>query len=85
MPTRPIAPEENTEWKYKHTVANRVGTLAPGDPAGSSLVLTTDPYARKFPDTSRRKSDEPSVKKKKGAKKKQQSSDSEPSASDGDE
>lgn len=85
LPTRPIAPEENTEWKYRHTVANRVGTLAAGDPAGSSLVLTNDPYARKFPDSGRRKSDDPSAKKKAKSKKKKQSSDSESGASESEE
>ena len=68
IPLRPIAPEENTEWKYKYTVGLRAETTASVTPA------TVDPYARKFvPPPSRRVDDvetgelPPAVKRRKKA------------------
>ena len=60
IPKRPIAPEENTEWKYKYTAAQRSAgmPIAPGMAAGSSLHLVADPYARKFVPPQRRGGDE---------------------------
>lgn len=81
-PKRPIAPAENTEWKYKYTAKQRQGSLITGAPAGSSLQLVADPYARKFGAPQRKGGedletlpslpDKSDVKKKRGRKPKQQ-------------